>query len=102
MSRRTTAASRVIELLDDLTTLTNIPLKDWTVRVADEDHPPEIEVLSQVMTISPHDYREEEKEVELATDTELNEMRKAAGIEVKKLYNNSDPVLKSYLALAGL
>lgn len=102
ISRRTTAAARIIELIEDLTTLTNIPAKDWTIRLDEEDYPAEEEVLTQVMTISPHDYREEEKETELKSETELNEVRKAAGIEVKKLYTNSDPTLKAYKALAGL
>lgn len=102
MSRRMTAAARIIELLDDLNTLSNIPLKEWTIIIGEEEYPAEQKVLAQVLTISPHEYREEEKEIELDSETSLNEMRKAAGIEVKKLYTNSDPALKAYKALAGL
>lgn len=102
LSRRTSTPEKIIELLDDLDTLSNIQLKDWTIRFDDEDYPAVLEELSQVLTISPHEYREEEDSTNLESETELNEMRKAAGIEVKKLYHGNSPDLKSYKALAGL
>ena len=58
MNRRTSVPKRIIELLDDLETLTALPVKDWTIIVDDEEYSPEEDVLKQVITISPHDYRE--------------------------------------------
>lgn len=102
LSRRSTVPGQIVELLDDLTTLTDIPLKDWTVIVNEEEYPAEEEVLRQVITISPHEYREEEDEIETENESELNEMRHAAGLDVKKLHISNDPVMNAFKALAGL
>ena len=50
MNRRRSVPKRIIELLDDLETLTAIPAKDWTIIVDEEEHSPEEEVLKQVIT----------------------------------------------------
>jgi len=99
MNRRSSVPKRIIELLDDLETLTDIPVKDWTIIVDDEEHSPEEDVLKQVITISPHDYREEE-EVE---EEEINEMRERAGLEVKVLHaDKQDAEIKAFKSMAGL
>jgi hypothetical protein len=99
MNRRTTVPERVITLLDDLETLTDIPLKDWTVIVDDEEYEPDAEVLEQVITISPHQYREEVE----PDEEELNEMRERAGLEVKALHaDKQDAEIKAFKSMAGL
>jgi len=99
MNRRSSVPKRIIELLDDLETLTDIPVKDWTIIVDEEEYSPEEEVLKQVITISPHDYREE-VEVE---EEEINEMRERAGLEVKVIHaDKQDAEIKAFKAMAGL
>jgi hypothetical protein len=99
MNRRSSVPKRIIELLDDLETLTAIPVKDWTIIVDEEEHSTEEEVLKQVITISPHDYREE-VEVE---EEELNEMRERAGLEVKVIHaDKQDAEIKAFKSMAGL
>lgn len=99
MNRRTTVPERIITLLDDLETLTDIPLKDWTVIVDDEEYEPDAEILKQVITISPHQYREEVE----PDEEELNEMRERAGLEVKAIHvNKQDAEIKAFKAIAGL
>jgi hypothetical protein len=99
MNRRTSVPKRIIELLDDLETLTAIPVKDWTIIVDDEEYSPEEDILKQVITISPHDYRETE-EVE---EEEINEMRERAGLEVKAIHaDKQDADIKAYKSMAGL
>ena len=99
MNRRSSVPKRIIELLDDLETLTAIPVKDWTIVVDDEEYSPEEEVLKQVITISPHDYREE---VEIEEE-EINEMRERAGLEVKVLHSDKqDAEIKAFKSMAGL
>jgi hypothetical protein len=99
MNRRSSVPKRIIELLDDLETLTAIPVKDWTIIVDEEEHSPEEEVLKQVITISPHDYREE-VEVE---EEELNEMRERAGLEIKVIHaDKQDAEIKAFKSMAGL
>lgn len=109
MARRTTAPNRIIELLDDLTTLTDIPLDDWVIKIGDEDYPPDEEKLKEALILSPHEYREEvpdeeseDDEVDIEKEVGLNEMRKAAGLPVKRLYNSSDTEMKNFKAMAGL
>jgi len=99
MNRRSSVPKRIIELLDDLETLTAIPVKDWTIIVDDEEYSPEEEVLKQVITISPHDYREE-KDVD---EEEINEMRERAGLEVKVIHaDKQDAEIKAFKSMAGL
>ena len=99
MNRRSSVPKRIIELLDDLETLTAVPVKDWTIVVDDEEHSPEEDVLKQVITISPHDYRETE-EVE---EEEINEMRERAGLEVKAIHaDKQDADIKAFKSMAGL
>ena len=99
MNRRSSVPKRIIELLDDLETLTAIPVKDWTIIVDEEEYSPEEDVLKQVITISPHDYREEE-EVE---EEEINEMRERAGLEVKAIHaDKQDADIKAFKSMAGL
>jgi len=99
MNRRTSVPKRIIELLDDLETLTALPVKDWTIIVDEEEYSPEEDVLKQVITISPHDYRETE-EVE---EEEINEMRERAGLEVKAIHaDKQDADIRAFKSMAGL
>ena len=99
MNRRTSVPKRIIELLDDLETLTAIPVKDWTNVVDEEEHSPEEDILKQDITISPHDYRETE-EVE---EEEINEMRERAGLEVKVIHaDKQDADIRAFKSMAGL
>ena len=99
MNRRTSVPKRIIELLNDLETLTALPVKEWTIIVDDEEHSPEEDILKQVITISPHDYRETE-EVE---EKEINEMRERAGLVVKAIHaDKQDAEIKAFKSMAGL
>lgn len=97
MNRRSTAPEHIIELLNDLKTLTNLDITDWTVVVDDEEHEPDAKVLKQVITISPHEYR-----LEKESEGELNEMREIAGLDTKSLYDDSDPEIIKIKTIAGL
>ena len=95
MNRRTSVPERIVTLLDDLETLTDMKLKDWTVIVDEEEHEADADVLKQVITISPHKYREENEE-------ELNEMRLNAGLETVSSFPEQDNEIKAFKAMAGL
>ena len=41
LNRRSTVPERIVELINDLKTLTNLKLSDWTIRVDEEDYEPE-------------------------------------------------------------
>lgn len=99
MYRRRATAERLIELLSDLETLTDIKLNQWTVIIDDVELDPEIEILKNKIISSPSEYREK-KDVE--KETQLNEYRHRAGLETKAVYSSTDPDIKNIKTIAGL
>jgi hypothetical protein len=97
MKRRIAVPERIVELLDDLETLTGMKLNEWTVNIDEKDHKPDSEVLKELIPISPHEYREENEDEE-----ELNEMRHRAGLDTVKLHGEPDSDLKAFISMAGL
>lgn len=97
MNRRTLVPERICTLLDDLETLTNLKLKDWTVVVDEEEYEADEDILKQVIIMTPHNYREQKED-----DTELNEMRQNAGLETVSSQPEQDSELKAFKAMAGL
>lgn len=95
MNRRSAVPSRICELIKDLETLTDLPLKEWTVEVNDENYDCEVEQLKRVIILSPSEYKKQK-------ESGLNSIRELSGIEPKKIFKNSDSKLKEYLSKAGL
>jgi hypothetical protein len=95
MRRRTKVPDQIYELLEDLETLTDLKVTDWTVTVNDEDYDCDVEQLKQVIVLSPHEYRKEK-------ETELNEMREMSGVPTKNIFTEKDTLLKDFLSKAGL
>ena len=97
IKRRVAVPERIIELITDLETLTDLTVDDWTVVVDGKELNPDEDTLKEVITISPHEYREENE-----NEGELNEMRKRAGLETVNLYGKPDREIQAYIAMAGL
>ena len=95
MKRRTKVPERIVELIDDLETLTGMTADDWVVNIDEQDYPAEVEILKEVITISPHEYREE-------NEKELNEMRHRAGLDTVSSYGKPDSEIKAFISMAGL
>ncbi len=95
MSRRSVVPSHIIELLDDLTTLTNLKVKDWAVQVDDEEYDPEESVLKQVIICNPNEYKMKKEEQDA-----LNEMLEIAGIDSSSI-SKDDAYIKQIKSLAG-
>jgi hypothetical protein len=95
MVRRLAAPERIIELLDDLKTLTALELSDWKIKISNDEIEADQELLKQNMILSPHQYR-------INTETDLNEMRELSGVEPRKIYTEQDAELKAFKAIAGL
>jgi hypothetical protein len=96
MNRRSTVPERIIELITDLETLTDLPLKDWTIIIDDEEYEPDESIIKQKITISPHEYRKDEEKEE-----ELNEMREIAGLSTKPIHQQ-DEYIRKIKSMAGL
>ena len=98
MNRRTSVPARIIELIEDLKTLTDLSVNDWTIIYDEEEYEPNEETLKQVLVLSPHNYRVEEEREE-----DLNEMRHRAGLDVKPIHaDKQDADLKAFKSMAGL
>lgn len=96
MNRRSTVPSRIIELLSDLETLTDIKTKDWTITVDNEDYDANEDVLKQVIITNPSVYRKEKE-----SEDELNEMRTIAGLAITS-NTEQDIEIKNFKTIAGL
>lgn len=98
INRRSTVPKHIIEILKDLNTLTDIKLKDWTIKFDEEEYEPDEQILKQVLTLSPHEYRVDEENEE-----EINEMRQIAGLPNKNVHiDKMDIELKNFKSIAGL
>lgn len=97
LKRRSNVPEKIVQILSDLETLTDIPVKDYTVVVNEEDHDANADVLRQVMILSPNEYKQQVEKEE-----ELNEMRKIAGLPNKNVFTNLDEEIKKFISNAGL
>lgn len=95
MNRRSTVPERIIELLSDMETLTDISLKEWTISVNEEEYDADETVLKQVIICNPNRYKKEKEE-------ELNEYRTMAGLQNQILYDSKDAELRDFVNKAGL
>lgn len=96
-NRRRSAPERIIELIEDLETLTNYDVSDWEVKIDDENYPAEIERLSNAIITSPQEYRKAKENEE-----ELNDMREIAGLKNKNLYDEPDEEINNIKSIAGI
>ena len=87
LRRRSSAADKIDEALSDLSTLTEYTVNDWSMHYADRDQPFSIENFKRVVPLSPKDYRKKK-------ETDLNEMRTAAGIDPKPVFERDQEILQ--------
>jgi hypothetical protein len=95
MRRRSTAGANVERMLEELNTLTEFTLDDWTMHYDNQDIPFTRDAFDSTVPLSPKDYR-------IKMDGELNEMRSAAGLETRRIYDQTDPALKAIQSAAGI
>jgi hypothetical protein len=93
--RRSTAGAHVEQLIDDLGTLTEFNNDDWTMHYRGKEVPFSRDEFDRMVPLSPKAYREK-------YDEELNEMRIAAGMETKRIYDPKDRDLQAIQTAAGI
>jgi hypothetical protein len=86
LRRRPNVAKQVGTLIEDLGTLTEFDAKDWTMRYDGKTQPWSVEAMSKTVPLTPADYRS-------AHGDDLNDVRKAAGIEPKKVHKPTPETL---------
>lgn len=97
LDRRSRVPQRILEILSDLTTLTDISVNEWKVKIDDKEYPASEEAIRKNIILNPNEYKAEKEK-----EGELNEMRVAAGLEPKKLYGAKDALLSDFVTAAGL
>lgn len=93
--RRSTAGGNVEQILHDLNTLTEFETDDWSVHYRGEEFPFSREEFDAKIPLTPRAYREK-------FESELNEMRGAAGLPTKRIYDQDDKLLQSIQSAAGI
>jgi hypothetical protein len=96
MDRRFKVPERIVEILDDLKTLTDIPLKDWEVEIDGESYDANEKVLRQVIIVNPNEYT-----IDKENEEDLNEMRLRAGLDTHQVYNDNE-YTRYIKSLAGM
>lgn len=94
--RRRSNAPKIVErILDELDSLTEFKPGDWEMRYKDHTVPFSKENFEHFVPLSPQRYREENED-------ELNEMRRAAGLDERAIYGNYDEEIRSMQSIAGI
>ena len=70
LDRRSKVPQRIVEMISDLETLTDLPVKEWQVKIDDEEYPISEEVIREKVILNPSEYKSEKEK-----EGELNEMR---------------------------
>jgi hypothetical protein len=95
MRRRSTAGANVETLLNDLNTLTEFKVDDWTMHYRGKEMPFSRDTFDATVPLSPRAYRER-------YESDLNEMRTAAGMPVRSTYDKRDRALQTIQSAAGI
>jgi hypothetical protein len=96
MRRRSTAGDNVETLLNDLNTLTEFEDSSaWTMHYKDKEIPFTRDAFDATVPLSPKAYR-------ASTDQDLNEVRIAAGLHPRAIYEKDDPAIQSIQSAAGI
>jgi hypothetical protein len=95
LRRRSTAGAHVETLIGDLETLTEFSPEDWTMHYRGKEVPFTRDTFDSMVPLSPKAYREK-------YDEELNEMRIAAGMRTKRIYDPKDKALQAIQSAAGI
>lgn len=94
MRRRGNAGSKIADAINDLNTLTEYQPDQWTMHYENKAYPFSIETFDKLVPLSPKDYRSRKEQ-------DLNEMRAAAGIEPKQIFDR-DPDIQQLQSAAGI
>lgn len=95
MNRRTTVPRRIMEIIDDLYTLTGIKSNGWQLKIGGKKVPASKEAIEQGVALTPGDYKS-------ALEGELNEWRSIAGLNRVSVYSGDDPDLDHWKRIAGI
>lgn len=87
MNRRSSASKRIIEILEDLYTLTDIKIGDWNLKIGGKKYPATVDTIEKHLELNPAKYNNEKEH-------ELNEWREIAGLKTVKTYTEDSDILE--------
>jgi len=87
LRRRTAAGRQVAEIIDDLETLTEFKPEDWIMHYEGQSLPFSQETFDRTVPLSPKEYRRRK-------ESDLNEMRAAAGIDTVQIYERDSDIIQ--------
>jgi hypothetical protein len=94
MSRRAKGAEQIMEMIDDLETLTGLKTSEWKFKIGEETEAASLDFIKKNIQLTPHDYR-------VVHEEPLNEWRQIAGIQTTNTYND-DEDMKAMKRRAGI
>jgi len=101
MDRRSKVPNRIVTLLEDLETLTGIELGEWTIEIDGDEYEASEEIMKEKMILNPNEYKDKKDSEDEEPESDLNEMRLRAGLDVKTTYVE-DEYTKQLKAIAGM
>lgn len=93
--RRSNAGAHVEQLLHDLNTLTEYQPDEWIMHYRGKEIPFSRDAFDSTVPLTPRAYREK-------FEADLNEMRSAAGLSTRRIYDQKDPALQAIQSAAGI
>lgn len=94
LRRRSSAGRNLAVAIEDLASLTEYEPDGWTMMYKDKESPFSQEEFDRVVPLSPKQYRKEQ-------ESDLNEVRAAAGIDPKQIYEREQDI-RQLQAAAGI
>ena len=94
MRRRTSAGARLADAIQDLETLTELQPEDWVMHYQDQTVPFTQQAFDRMVPLSPKEYRARK-------ETGLNEVRAAAGLDTRPVFER-DRDIRQLQSAAGI
>lgn len=95
INRRPSAPRKIMELLHDLDTLTDVRAENWSIKINHERLPATKENIQKNIPLTSSDYKSK-------NETELNEWREIAGLKTVKTYDDTDNDIIDIQRQAGI
>jgi len=100
INRRIKSPERIMEMLDDLETLTDIRAEDWKIKIAGKEFPATVENIRRNLTVSPQEYRDSHPDD--TGDEALSEWKQIAGVSMTTPQVSDTPDIVTLKRQAGL
>jgi hypothetical protein len=100
VKRRLAVPARVIEIINDLDTLTDLKLDQWKITVGDIEVENTAESIAKHLQTNPQDYRDSHPD-DTGDDT-LNEWKQIAGVSMTTVKNKDSDAILAIKRQAGL